>query len=216
MDPYSVLGVSRGASDQEIKKAYRKMSRKYHPDNFPDEKQKEQAEEKFRKVQEAYNQIVDERSGKSSGPYGDFYGNAGNHQANYSEEDQYFMAAANYIRARKYNEAVNVLNNIDNHNGMWYYLSSYANLGLGNNAVALDYAQRAVQLEPDNYQYRQYYQQLSSQDPTINFDNVFGGGYGGGYGGYGGYGQYGGGNISSCTGSWCLDLICLNLFCRCI
>ena len=63
-DPYSVLGITRGATDREIKKAYREMSRKYHPDSYTDETEKKWAEEKFREVQEAYNQIVDERSGK--------------------------------------------------------------------------------------------------------------------------------------------------------
>ena len=57
-DPYSVLGVTRGATDREIKKAYRTLSRKYHPDSYSDESQKNWAEEKFREVQEAYNQIV--------------------------------------------------------------------------------------------------------------------------------------------------------------
>ena len=66
-DPYSVLGITRGATDREIKKAYREMSRKYHPDSYTDETEKKWAEEKFREVQEAYNQIVDERSGKTSG-----------------------------------------------------------------------------------------------------------------------------------------------------
>ena len=61
-DPYSVLGVTRGATDREIKKAYRTLSRKYHPDSYSDESQKNWAEEKFREVQEAYNQIVNERS----------------------------------------------------------------------------------------------------------------------------------------------------------
>ena len=56
-DPYSVLGVTRGATDREIKKAYRTLSRKYHPDSYSDESQKNWAEEKFREVQEAYNQM---------------------------------------------------------------------------------------------------------------------------------------------------------------
>ena len=58
-DPYSVLGITRGATDREIKKAYREMSRKYHPDSYTDETEKKWAEEKFREVQEAYNQIVE-------------------------------------------------------------------------------------------------------------------------------------------------------------
>ena len=120
------------------------MSRKYHPDSYTDETEKKWAEEKFREVQEAYNQIVDERSGKTSG-----YGNAGGYGSSsqsYSEEDQHLMAAMNYINARRFNEAINVLNGMENRSARWYFFSSYANLGLGNNAVALDYAKKAVDM----------------------------------------------------------------------
>ena len=60
-DPYEVLGVSRGASDDEIKKAYRKLSRTYHPDANINNPNKAEAEEKFKQVQQAYKQIMDER-----------------------------------------------------------------------------------------------------------------------------------------------------------
>ena len=60
LDPYSVLGVPRNASDDEIKKAYRKLSRKYHPDANINNPNKDQAEEKFKEVQQAYEQIMKE------------------------------------------------------------------------------------------------------------------------------------------------------------
>lgn len=60
-DPYSVLGISRGASTEEIKKAYRQLSRKYHPDANVNNPNKAQAEEKFKQIQEAYNQIIHEK-----------------------------------------------------------------------------------------------------------------------------------------------------------
>ncbi len=216
-DPYSVLGVSRSATDKEIKKAYRQLSRKYHPDSYPDESQKKWAEEKFRQVQEAYNQIVDERSGKGTQNYGSYgsYGGAGSQQ-NYSEEDQHLMAAMNYIRARRYNEAINVLNNMENRSARWYYFSSYANMGLGNNVVAMDYAKKAVEMDPGNQEYQQYYRQLQSGAGASPFGSPFGGGYGGGYGGYGGYGSYGGSYDECGTGNICCDLWCANLLCGCI
>jgi molecular chaperone DnaJ len=217
-DPYSVLGVSRSATDKEIKKAYRQLSRKYHPDSYPDESQKKWAEEKFRQVQEAYNQIVDERSGKGTQNYGSYgsYGGAGSQQ-NYSEEDQHLMAAMNYIRARRYNEAINVLNNMENRSARWYYFSSYANMGLGNNVVAMDYAKKAVEMDPGNQEYQQYYRQLQSGVGASPFGSPFGGGYGGGYGGYGGYGNYGGSSYDDCSvGNICCDLWCANALCGCI
>lgn len=222
-DPYQVLGITRGATDREIKKAYREMSRKYHPDSYADEQQKKWAEDKFREVQEAYNQIVDEKSGKGTqgyGGYGGFGGfggfNSGS-DAGYSEEDQHLMAAMNYIRARRYNEAIHVLNEMENRSARWYYFSSYANLGLGNNVMAMDYAQKAVEMEPQNMEYQRYYQQLKQGGAT-----PFGGGYGGGYGGYGGYGSYGGGfggygGHSECgTGNICCDLWCADTLCECM
>ena len=77
-DPYSILGVDRNASDEEIKKAYRRLSRKYHPDANINNPHKEEAEAKFKEVQQAYQQIMNERErGYSSGGYGqDGSGNA--------------------------------------------------------------------------------------------------------------------------------------------
>ncbi|MCI6464512.1 MAG: J domain-containing protein [Faecalicatena sp.] len=77
IDPYKVLGVSRDASDDEVKKAYRALSRKYHPDANINNPLKEEAEAKFKEVQQAYQQIMDERekgyTGQASG-YGPGYG----------------------------------------------------------------------------------------------------------------------------------------------
>ena len=66
-DPYQVLGVSRGASDEEIKKAYRALSRKYHPDANVNNPNRDEAEEHFKDVQQAYDQIMKE---KQQGGYG--------------------------------------------------------------------------------------------------------------------------------------------------
>lgn len=77
-DPYSVLGVSRNASEEEIKKAYKKLSRIYHPDANINNPNKEQAEEKFKEIQAAYQQIMKERTeGYSYGGYGSSGGSGG-------------------------------------------------------------------------------------------------------------------------------------------
>ncbi len=165
LDPYSVLGVPRNASDDEIKKAYRKLSRKYHPDANINNPNKAQAEEKFKEVQQAYEQIMKEREyGGSSGTYGG-YGNyggfGGGSSSDYQDEESLRRrAAANYVQSGHYQEAMNVLNSLGRKNAEWYYLASMANMGLGNNVTAQEQIREAVRQEPDNIQYRMLLQHM--------------------------------------------------------
>ncbi len=172
MDPYRVLGVDRGASDEEIKKAYRAMSRKYHPDANINNPHKDQAEAKFKEVQQAYQQIMKEKeyganygSSNGNGAYGAYGGFGGfggqqRQQSSQSEGDIHLQAAANYIRSGHYQEALNVLEGISNRSALWYFYSASANSGAGNNVAALEYAQKAVSMEPGNMQYQMLLQRL--------------------------------------------------------
>ena len=94
-DPYQVLGISSSATDEEVKKAYRELSRKYHPDTYVNNPLSDLAEEKFKEVQEAYQQIMDMRSGNHSGyqsggqgGQGGFGGQSGG-QGGYGGQQQY-------------------------------------------------------------------------------------------------------------------------------
>ena len=108
-DPYSVLGVSPNASDEEIKKAYRNLSRKYHPDSYGDNPLADLAEEKFKEVQDAYKQIMDERSrggsysGGNSGNYGGGY--SGGYQSS-GDANVELTAAGNFINNGRYRDAL--------------------------------------------------------------------------------------------------------------
>ena len=159
-DPYSVLGVSKDATDDEIKKAYRTLSRKYHPDANINNPNKDRAEEKFKEVQQAYQQIMDMREQGTTGNFGDFYGGQQRTAYGGGEEDTYKQAAVNYIRSGHYKEALNVLNSMKQKDARWYYLSAVANSGTGNNLTALEHAKVAVSMEPGNMEYRQLLQQL--------------------------------------------------------
>lgn len=206
MDPYKVLGVSPGATDEEIKRAYRNLSRKYHPDANINNPNKAQAEEKFKQVQLAYDQIMKQKQQGYSyggsyggGAYGGFgYGrNNGAYGDGRSTDSVEMQAAANYIRNRYYREALNVLSNISERNARWYYYSAVANAGMGNNVTAQEHAGRAVDMEPSNMEYRQLKQQLEFggtwyQNMGSSYERPYAG-----------------------SGSWCMSMLLLNLLCNC-
>lgn len=159
-DPYKVLGIDRNATDDEIKKAYRNLSRKYHPDANINNPNKAQAEERFKEVQQAYDQILKEKEYGThfEEAFGSYYKQ--NTYADQNDNNSYYRAVASYIQNGYYHEALNVLTNVKNRDGKWYYLSAIANAGLGNNVLAMEHARAAVEREPYNQQYQMLLRQL--------------------------------------------------------
>lgn len=217
-DPYEVLGVSRDAGDDEIKKAYRKLSRMYHPDANINNPNKAAAEEKFKEVQEAYDLIMKQReqgtgwdsySGQSSygsyggyggygGAYGGAYAGQGSSQGYQSQDDLRYRAAANYINAGSYAEAINVLETIENRTAQWYYMNAVCCATLGRNVQALEHARTAASMEPDNIQYRMLLSRLENSGQWyMDRGN-----------------SYGMPNMN--FGDACWKLICLNVACNCL
>ncbi|MCI2048708.1 MAG: DnaJ domain-containing protein [Lachnospiraceae bacterium] len=255
MDPYKTLGIARDASDEEIKKAYRTLIRKYHPDNNGSNPNKAETDRKFQEVQNAYQQIMYEKthpyassdrgygssygsSGNTGSGYGNSYGGTGNSyggsggqyggdpfggfgwedfwgaftgagnfgsergqraQSTENEQDLHYKAAANFINARRYSEAMNVLNGMSDRSAQWYYYSAVANAGLGNNVAAQSNAQTAVQMDPDNAEYRSLLQQLQYGSNWYQSRQTA-------------YSPTSGGTARWCI-SLCLINIILNLFC---
>lgn len=185
-DPYSVLGVSANASDDEVKKAYRRLAKRYHPDANPGDKA---AEMKMKEANAAYDQIINKKNyqtnsgaqGQSQGPfgsqgsYGGGYGSSGpfegfdpfgfggwgrTGQAGGASESPHMRAAYQYISNRNYAEALRVLGGIHERGARWYYYSALANAGLGNRAEALGNARQAVAMDPNNLEYRRLLNQL--------------------------------------------------------
>ncbi len=158
-DPYKILGVSRDASDEEIKRAYRQLAKKYHPDRNPGDTE---AAKKMQQVNAAYEQIKNPEKAQQNTGYGGSYGGYsydpfGGYQRTYQQQqpqgDSYQQAAYNYIRFGRYREALNALANCSERNARWYYLSALANQGVGNQVTALEHIRRAVSMEPDNPEY---------------------------------------------------------------
>ena len=148
-DPYQVLGVNPGASDEEIKQAYRRLAKKYHPDRNPGDAE---AARQMQRVNAAYEQIKNpEKAQPHRGGY-DPYGGYRGYQQN-AQGDAYQQAAYQYIRFGRYQEALNTLANADGKDARWYYLSALANDGVGNQVTALEHIRRAVSMEPENVEY---------------------------------------------------------------
>ncbi len=187
-NPYEVLGVSPNATDDEIKKAYRELSRKYHPDSYVDNPLASLAEEKFKQVQEAYEQIMKQRQGGYSYSSG----------SNGSHETAELQAVRNYINARRFREALNLLNAIPNQTALWYYYSAIANMGVGNNLVAVEHAKQAAAMEPNNPEYVNFANQMQFRGQRYQTT-----GYGYGRSSYG-------------MGDMCCDLWCADSLCECM
>ena len=155
-DPYKVLGVSPDASDEEIKRAYRRLAKKYHPDLNPGD---QEAAKKMQQVNAAYEQIKNPEKAAGSRGYGqDPFGGSGQGPS----DDRYQQGAWQYIRFGRYQEALNILSNCTQRNARWYYLSALANDGLGNQVTALEHIRKAVSMEPDNYQYLSALEQIQN------------------------------------------------------
>lgn len=203
-DPYKILEVPKDATKEEIKKAYRRKAKEYHPDLHPDDPD---AAKKMNEINEAYDMLNNPQkyerkntsgnqrtygnsygqtgwngtgygSQDSRGGYGDFgefsfedifgFGRyAGNERPNVQPQDsQDIRQSIDFINMGQYGYAKKTLDSIPGRerNARWYYLSALANQGLGNSMMALEQIERAIQMEPENTEYRNVRNNLHSTE----------------------------------------------------
>ncbi len=198
-DPYKVLGVSPNASDDEIKKAYRDLARKYHPDNYHDNPLADLAQEKMKEINEAYDEITKMRAGggSSSGNrsggsrYQSSSGGSG-----YSGSQQYAQIRA-AINSGNLQYAEQLLNSMPTRDAEWNFLMGSLYYRKGWLDDARNFFQRAVNMDPNNNEYRQALMMINSTGSPYRQT------------GYGPPANSGGFDLCDmCTAMWCANMIC--------
>jgi len=151
MDPYKVLGVSPSASQEEIKKAYRNLVKKYHPDKFAGTDLEEVAKEKLQEVNEAYAILMGGEVGRKR---------SSTHQSQSNQEYSYNQGWASFQQVRSFinmgniAQAEAILAGIPIRNAEWYYLNGLILWQKGWYSEARMNIQKAVSMDPNNQEYR--------------------------------------------------------------
>ena len=154
-DPYQVLGVPSTATDEEVKKAYRDLARKYHPDNYHDNPLADLAQERMKEINEAYEAVQSQRKAVRAGGYSGGYGG---YQAGY--QSGYQSGGSRYQRIRmaisqgNLNLAEELLNAMTDHDAEWSFLKGAICYRRGWLDEARRYYQNAVNMDPDNQEYQ--------------------------------------------------------------
>ena len=156
-DPYKVLNVEESASDEEIKKAYRNLARKYHPDNYHDNPLADLAQEKMKEINSAYEEIQRRRGGQgvsgaqttrsNYGGYGYGYGYGGGGGSSVLQQVRMAISRGDIARAE------GLLNAIDEHDAEWNFLKGTICYRRGWMDQAKRYYETACQMEPGNAEY---------------------------------------------------------------
>lgn len=164
-DPYQVLGIPSTATDEEVKKAYRNLARKYHPDNYHDNPLEDLAQERMKEINEAYETIRNQRKAAQSGGqsgcgsgYNPGYGAGYNTGYNTGYSGAYGAAWQRIrlaISQGNLNLAEELLNAQTDHNGEWNFLKGAVCYKRGWMDEARRYYETAVQMDPGNPEYRQ-------------------------------------------------------------
>ena len=182
-NPYTVLGVDRTATDDEIKKAYRELAKKYHPDNYANSPLADLAQEKMKEINEAYDTIQRERAeGAGSGGY--TY-SAFAEIRSYIEKGDFYEAGIRLDAARQ-----------SERNAEWFYLKGRVNESRGFFFEAERCYETACAMDPQNREYREAAERLRNN--AQGFDNRR----------YGGSPACGCSVCDVCAGIMCIDCCC--------
>ena len=192
-DPYEVLGVPHGASEEDIKKAYRELVRKYHPDKYTDNPLADLAQEKMKEINEAYDTLTKGGAGASHTAYSSGGSYSG---TSYGGTSGRFEDIRRMIQMGQLDAAESALESRNSRTAEWYFLRGVIAKQRGWMDEARQNFTIAVNMDPSNMEYRSAL----------------------GASGAGAYSyrqqQYGNTQEDQCC-DLCSTLMCLNCLCNC-
>ncbi len=172
-DPYEVLEIRRGASKEEIQKAYRRLVKKYHPDQYRDNPLAKLAEEKMAEINQAYDYLM--KNGTAGSSYSGAGSSSQNQQQSYqSDSDSCFNQVRIYINSGNLVAAEQLLDQTNQRTAQWFFLKGIIYQRRGWYSQAMSHLQTAVNMEPTNPEYR-------SALNAMNYNNTVYRERGGGY-----------------------------------
>ncbi|KPU43603.1 chaperone protein DnaJ [Oxobacter pfennigii] len=150
-NPYEVLGINQGASEDEIKRAYRELVKKYHPDQYRDNPLSKLAEEKLKEINEAYDYLI-----KNKGTFHESHDNNSTNggYSNTNSTNGEFARIRILINSGNIVEAEKLLDASSLKNAEWHYLKGVINVKKGWYSEGYTYLQTAVSMDPNNFEYR--------------------------------------------------------------
>lgn len=191
-NPYEVLGIKEGASEEEIKRAYREQVKKYHPDQYHDNPLSGLAEEKLKELNEAYDYLMKNSSPRKESSSYDT-GRGWNSQG----DNDFFNQVRSHINSGNIKLAEEMLNGYSNRTAPWYYLKGLIFTRKGWYDEAYSHIQTAVNMDPSNFEYRNALNKMNTSNNAYR-GNAFGMGY-----------NRGGPDLCTiCQCLWCTDCCC--------
>lgn len=146
-DPYKILGIALDATDEEVRKAYKQLSIKYHPDHNSGSPLQDLAEEKMKEINDAFDKIMDMRRGTNT--------SYTQKSSNENNTDEQFNEIRRNIKAGNFTVADKMLENLSTaRNAEWYFLKGSVCYGLGWLNDAYTHFSKAVNMEPSNAEYK--------------------------------------------------------------